>query len=178
MMNTRIALLSSLLVAGLIISGCFDEVAGPYDGPDRIGFDTKGGTFTTQVADNAGTIELPTQLVGPQRSSSFEVNVSVQQDTVFRERADTAPDGSDSTVVDTRALPTTAESGDYSVPESFIFPQDTSNVPLEVTIQDAFGPGAPADTTTRVTLRLEPNEQENIEVAENWRYFEVTITNR
>lgn len=177
-MTTRKALLSSLLIAGLIISGCFDEVAGPYDGPDRIGFDTKEGTFTTQVTDDAGMIELPTQLVGPQRSTSFEVNVSVQQDTVFRERADTAPDGSDSTVVDTRALPTTAESGDYSVPESFTFPQDTSNVPLEVTIQDAFSPGAPADTTTRVTLRLDPNEQENIKVAENWRYFEVTITNR
>lgn len=174
-MDTRKAILPFLLIAGLVISGCFDEVAGPYDGPDRVGFDTKGGTFTTEVSDDAGTIELPTQLIGPQRSSSFEVSVSIQPDTVFRERPDTAPDGSDSTVVDVRALPTTAESGNYSVPGSFTFPQDSSTVPLEVDVQDAFGPSAPADTSTRFTLRLEPNEEESIEVAENWRYFEVTI---
>jgi hypothetical protein len=176
-MSTRAALLSALLAVGLVISGCFDEVGGPYDGPDRIAFDTQGGTFTTAVPDTAGTIQLPTQLIGPQRSSSFNVSVGIQQDTSFRRRPDTTPDGSDTTVVDIRALPTTAEPGDYSVPESFTFPADTSNVPLEVGIQDAFGPNAPADTTTRVTLRLEPNEEANIEVAENWRYFEVTIFN-
>lgn len=178
-MSIRTAFFSVLLTVGLLITGCFDEVGGPYDGPDRIGFDTKGGNFSQTVPDDAGTIQLPTQLIGPQRSESFEISVSVQpeQDTVFREREDVTPDGSDTTIVDIRALPTTAEESDYSVPDSFTFPPDTSNVPLEVEILDAFGPGAPTDTTTRLTVRLEPNEQANVEVAENWRYFEVNIAN-
>ncbi|WP_158666501.1 hypothetical protein [Salinibacter altiplanensis] len=177
-MSTRTVLLSAILIIGFFTLGCFDEVAGPYDGPDRIGFDTRGGTFTTEVPSNAGSIQLPTQLIGAQRSNEFEVSVGIQQDTVFRERVDTAPDGSDSTVVDVRALPTTAESEDYAVPGSFTFPADSSNIPLEITVQDAFGPSAPADTSARVTVRLEPNDEADIEVAENWRYFEVTIANQ
>jgi len=176
-MSTRTALFSVLLAIGLRLTGCFDEIGGPYDGPDRIGFDTKQGNFRETVLDDAGTVQLPTQLIGPQRSESFEVSVSIQQDTVFREREDVSPDGSDTTIVDVRALPTTAEESDYSVPDSYTFPADTSNVPLGVDIQDAFGPGAPSDTTTRLTVRLDPNEQADIEVAENWRYFEITIAN-
>ena len=176
-MDTRLAFLSALLAVGILVSGCFDEVGGPYDGPDRIAFATEGGTFRTTVPDDAGSIELPVQLIGPQRSESFEVNVGIQRDTSFRERVDEAPDGSDTTIVDVRALPTTAESGNYTIPDSFTFPDDTSNVDFEVDINDAFSSSAPADTSTRVTLRLEPNSDANIEVAENWRYFEVNIAN-
>jgi hypothetical protein len=176
-MSTRTLFITALLAVGLLVTGCFEEVAGPYDGPDRIAFAQKNGSFGTEVNDDAGTISVPTQLIGPQRSSSFDVQVSVQQDTVFRERTFSGPDGSDSTVTDTRALPTTAASGDYSVPQSFTFPADTSNVPFEVEIQDAFGSGASTGDTKRLTLRVEPNDQANIEVAENWRYFEITIVN-
>lgn len=177
-MNTRIIFFAALLAGGLLVTGCFEEVAGPYDGPDRIAFAQENGSFSTVVTDDAGTISVPTQLIGPQRSSSFDVEVSVQQDTVFRERTFSAPDGSDSTVTDIRARPTTAEGSDYSVPGSYTFPADTSTASFEVEIQDAFGPGAPADAEKRLTLRVEPNDQANIEVAENWRYFEVTIANQ
>ncbi|WP_259203045.1 hypothetical protein [Salinibacter ruber] len=169
-----------LFATALLFSGCFEEVSGPYDQADRIAFSQTGtnGTFGTTVPDAAGTIQVPTQLIGPQRSESFSVDVSVQPDTVFRTRQVPTGDGGFEEEQDTRALPTTAEESNYSVPDSYTFPADSSNVPFEVEIQDAFGPSAPADTSARLTLRLEPNTEANVEVAENWRYFEVTIVNQ
>lgn len=179
-MRNRYVIPVLLFAATLLLSGCFEEVSGPYDQADRVAFSQTGpnGTFATTVPDEAGTIQIPTQLIGPQRSESFSVDVSVQPDTAFRTRQVPTGDGSFEEERDVRALPTTAEGADYSVPESYTFPADSSSAPLEVDIQDAFDSGAPADTSARLTLRLEPNEEANIEVAENWRYFEVTIVNQ
>lgn len=166
-----------LFAASVLLSGCFEEVSGPYDQADRVAFSQTGpdGTFATTVADGAGTITVPTQLIGPQRGSSFSVGISVQQDTAFRTREVPVGDGTFEEEEDVRAFPTTAESGNYSVPDSYTFPADTSNVPVEVDIQDGLSSG---EGPVRLTLRLEPNEDANIEVAENWRYFEITIVNQ
>jgi len=179
-MSNRYLIPALLFAVSLLLSGCFEEVTGPYDQADRVAFSQTGpdGTFATTVPDAAGTIQVPTQLIGPQRSESFSVGVSVQPDTAFRVREVPVGDGTFEEERDVRALPTTAEGSNYSVPDSYTFPADSSNVPLEVEIQDAFGPNAPADTSARLTLRLEPNEEANVEVAENWRYFEVTIVNQ
>jgi hypothetical protein len=163
----------------LILTGCFEEVSGPYDGPDRVGFSQyqQTGEFGATVSDGPNSsVSVPVQLIGPQRGESFSVGVSVQTDTAFRERQVPQGDGTDTTVVDVRADPTTAESGEYTVPSEVSFPQDTSNVTFEVEIGDAL-PNSDPDTTERVTLRLEPNPDSDIEVAENFRYFEVTVTN-
>jgi hypothetical protein len=173
-MNTRYSFL--LLVAGaFLLTGCFEEVSGPYDGPDRVAFSQVNGAFSTVVPDEAGTIEIPAQLIGPQRANSFDVSVSVQEDTSFRVREVPVGDGSFEEERDIRALPTTAPDDAYSVPGSLEFPADSSNVTLGVTIQDAFEASAPSGTTTRLTLRLEPNPDANIEVAENWRFFEIVV---
>jgi len=173
----------ALLVAStVLLAGCFDEVAGPYEGSDRVGFAQyqTTGEFGATVADGSGTVSVPAQLIGPQRGSSFEVSVSVQPDTVFREREVAQGDGTDTTVVDVRALPTTAgaenavEAGDYSVPETFSFPADSSNATFPVDIGDAI-PNSNSGTVERLTLRLEPNPDADIEVAENWRYFEIEV---
>lgn len=169
--------LALLVASAVLLAGCFDEVAGPYDGPDRVGFSQyqTTGQFAATVADGPGTtVSVPAQLIGPQRSSSFSVSVSVQQDTVFREREVPQGDGTDTTITDIRALPTTAESGDYTIPESFSFPADSSNVTFPVDVADAI-PDANTGADERITLRLEPNPDANIEVAENWRYFEIQV---
>lgn len=175
-MNTRYSFLLLFVAGTVLLSGCFEEVSGPYDGPDRVAFNQVDGTFSTVVSQGAGTIQVPAQLIGPQRGTSFDVGVSVQEDTAYRVREVPVGDGTFEEERDVRALPTTADGSNYSVPASLEFPADTSNVTLGVTIeQNVFGSNAPADTSTRVTLRLEPNSDENIEVAENWRYFEVVI---
>jgi len=177
MKTSHYAPLVSLIAFAVLLGGCFDEVAGPYDGPDRIGFSQFGttGQFGATVEDDSGPLPVPVQLIGPQRDNSFEVSVSVQQDTVFREREVPQGDGTDTTIVDVRALPTTAQSGDYSIPDSFTFPADSSNAQFAVEINDALPSGAASGTSERLTLRLEPNSDADIEVAENWRYFEVEI---
>lgn len=173
-MKTRYAFLSLFLAASLLLVGCFEEVSGPYDGPDRVAFSQTGptGTFATTVPDGAGTISVPTQLIGPQRSESFTVNVGVQQDTAKRVREVPVGDGTFEEEVDIRALPTTADSDNYNVPSSYEFPADSSNVPLQVEILDGLSSG---DSPVRLTLRLDGNEAADIETAENWRYFEITI---
>jgi hypothetical protein len=176
-MSNRYLIPVLLFAAPLLLSGCFEEVTGPYDQADRVAFSQTGpnGTFATTVPDAAGTIQVPTQLIGPQRSESFSVGVSVQPDTAFRVREVPVGDGTFEEERDVRALPTTAEESNYSVPDSYTFPADSSNVPVEVDIQDGLSSG---EGPVRLTLRLEPNEDANIEVAENWRYFEITIVNQ
>lgn len=177
MRKTYYTSLSLLVTSVVLFAGCFDEVAGPYDGSDRVAFSQyqTTGQFGATVADGPGsTVSVPAQLIGPQRGSSFSVTVSVQQDTAFRERTYTQGDGTDTTTTDVRALPTTAESGDYTVPDSFTFPADTSNVTFPVDIANAID-DANTGASERLTLRLEPNPDANIEVAANWRYFEIQI---
>jgi hypothetical protein len=169
-MKNHYYLAAALLVVALVLTGCFEEVTGPYDGPDQIAFGQVNGLYEAAVSDGAGTISLPTQLIGPQRSSEFEVNVSVLEEQAIRVRDVQTGDGS--TVKDTTilALPTTADASNYTVPSSFVFPADSSNVPLNVEINDAG-----ITESVRLTVRLDGNPNANIEPASNWRYFEITI---
>jgi hypothetical protein len=169
-MYTRFLLPGLLLVAGLFLTGCFDEVGGAYDGPDQIAFAQVNGEFGTQVVDGAGPISVPTQLIGAQRGNSFDIDVSVEEDTVFRTRDVPTGDGTFEEERDIRALPTTAAPGNYSVPEGFTFPADSSNVPFEVQINDA-----DISDPVRLTLRLDGNDDAGVEAADNWRYFEIII---
>ena len=169
-MKTFLNLLAAVLVVGLLTTGCFDEVTGPYDGPDQIAFAQVNGLFETTVPDGAGPIAIPTQLIGSQRSSSFDVSVSVLDERAIRVRD--VPTGEGGTEKDTTvlALPTTASESNYSVPGSYTFPADSSNVPLNVEINNAG-----LEEPVRLTLRLDGNEDANIEPASNWRYFEIQI---
>lgn len=169
-MKTFLNLLAAALVVGLLTTGCFEEVTGPYDGPDRIAFAQVGGQFGTTVVDGAGPISIPTELIGPQRSSSFDVNVSIQQERAIRVRDVQTGDGTTEKDTTVLALPTTASESNYSVPGSYTFPADSSNVPLNVEINNAG-----IEEPVRLTLRLDGNEDANIEPASNWRYFEIQI---
>ena len=172
-MKNSYRLLAVLLVASALLTGCFDEVAGPYDGPDQIAFEQVNGSYQVDVADNTGTITLPTQLVGPQRASDFDVNVSVLRERALRIREVQQGDGTTAPDTTLLAEATTAPAEAYSVPESYSFPADSSNVPITITISD----GVLADGEEQLlSVRLDGNEDADIRPAENWRYFQIFIT--
>jgi len=162
----------ALLIASFLLTGCFEEVAGPYDGPDQIAFGQVSGLYQIEVNDDVGSVTLPTQLIGPQRSTAFEVNVSVLEERALRIREVQQGDGTTAPDTTVLAEATTAPAEAYSVPEAYVFPADSSNVPFSITIND----DVIADGGTQLlSVRLDGNEDADIRPAENWRYFQIFI---
>ncbi len=162
-------LLIPIVLVSFVLAGCFDEIAGPYDGPDKVAFSQVGGGYSTSVSTGQGTVSLQTELVGPQRSASASVGVGVVTEEVYNVKEVNQDDGSvrlDSTLL---ALPTTAQEGvHYELPDSYTFPANASLAPLDFQVLDA-----DIDAPVRLTIRLDGAP--DLEPAELWRYFTITI---
>ncbi len=169
----KLYLLSVALLLPLLLGGCFEEVAGPYDGPDQIAFEQLGGLYQLSVTDDIGVVPLPTQLIGPQRSEAFDVEVSVLTEQALRIRQVQQGDGTTEPDTTVLAEPTTAPAASYSVPSSYTFPADSSNVPVAIQINDGV---LAAGETQRLSIRLDGNDDAGVVPAENWRYFQIFVT--
>lgn len=78
-MNLR-TLTTSALALGIVIpfAGCFETVAGPYDGPTFVEFaQVPGGPYSRSVDEDEGTVGLTVNLIGPQQASDIVVEVTV-----------------------------------------------------------------------------------------------------
>ena len=180
----RVTLLAISVAITLALTGCFDKLNGPYDGEDKIGFAFDLVAQAEQDNEPAGrlargdttyTVELPTELIGPQRSSSVEVNFSTLQERRTYERevpTDTGGTRTDSFVL---AEPTTAEEGThYELPQgdSFTLPSDSSTANVEVQVLDGLDAG---DDPVRLTVKIDGNEAENLLPAERFRYYALEL---
>lgn len=158
-----------IVLVSFVLTGCFEDIAGPYDGPDKVAFAQVGGGYSAAVPAGQGTVSLQTELIGPQRSASTSVGVSVVNEEVYNIKEVVQDDGSvrvDSTLL---ALPTTAQEGvHYELPDSYSFPANASLAPLDFNILDA-----DIDSPVRLTIRLDGSA--DLEPAELWRYFTITI---
>lgn len=163
-----------LVIGAFTLTGCFEEISGPYDGPDQIAFGLVNGGFSATVADTTGTVQLPVELIGPQRGQGFQVGLSVQDEVAYRIREIDQDDGTVNTDTTVLASPSTAQAGvHYSLPESISFPANANSAsfPVEVLNSDLT-----SEESVLLTIRLEGSTADNIEPASNWRYFELTIT--
>ena len=185
--TSRFRTLGLLLLSVLctvVLSGCFDELSGPYDGEDKIafGFDliaqaqSADQPATISVSEPGGaerTVTLKTELIGPQRSSDTQVSYGVAEETVTYVKefpADTGGVARDTTIL---ARGTTAEEGtNYEISGSYTLPADSSSAPLTLTILDGIPDGG---SSVRVALRLDGNPDSNLQPAETMRYLTVRI---
>jgi len=150
------------------------------DGPDKIAFsfdlvsepqasDQPASITVTEPA----TISLPTELIGPQRSSETTVNYGTVAETINYVKevpTDTGGVRLDTTVL---ATPTTADSGiHFDFAGSYVLPADTSTASFEVDILDGIPSGG---EPVQVALRLDGNPADNLEPAETMRYFTINI---
>ncbi len=178
----RYTVLSLFLATTLVLAGCFDELSGgPYEGPDRVGFDidlvTRGGPDDPDGAsasfEQGQTVPLGVDLIGPQQSNDLQVNVSTVSEPVYNIKevpTDTGAARIDTTVL---AMPTTAEEGvHYDLPSSFTIPADSSTANLNVDLLSGL---ASDDDPVRLSIRLDGNEEQGLEPATNFRYFTINI---
>ena len=173
------------IACAVVLTGCFDEFSGPYDGPDRIafGFDL---VAEAQASDQPAAVSVlepqanpdtsytfTTELIGRQRSSDVEISygtVSEQVDYVREVPTDTGSARKDSTIL---ALPTTADQGtNFEISGSYTLPADSSSANLTLTVLEGIPDGG---DPVRVALRLDGNEGANVEPAETMRYLTINI---
>lgn len=181
MNKTRALLLSLFLTSALILTGCFDEFGGAYDGEDKIAFSadlmaaSQANDEPAEVlASYDDTVGYETELIGPHRDSPTEVSFSVVQDSVWYEKEVPTDTGSGEPRIDSTLLAfgTSAEEGtDYQISGTFTLPADSSTANLPLVLLDS--PSPDVDT---LTLRLDGNEGESLLPAEQLRYLNVIIT--
>lgn len=155
-MKLRTLLSAALLfVGGLALSGCFDTIAGPYDGPLQVGFsqEINGrsiGGYSATVGEGTGTVTLSIELIGPQRSS----------DTVFPV---TLAEGS-----------TATEGTHVSFPngKTVTIPANSSFGTLSVNIPDG---SLDAGATAAAVIEVMTSQDGAVIPAENWKQFTLTV---
>lgn len=184
MIIRRATILSLFLAAAVLLAGCFDELNGPYEGEDKIGFAFDLVAEAEQENEPAGealrgdtsyTVSFPTELIGPQRSDSVEVNFSVLQEEVEYTREVPTDTGGTRSTTYVLAEETTAEEGvHYELPQdgSFTLPSDSSTANVEVQVLDGLEPG---DDPVRLTIKLDGNEGAGLVPAERFRYYALRL---
>lgn len=92
--------LTAALALGVAVSttGCFEELAGPYEGPPQVEFAQIGGGYATAVADGNGPLTLTVNLIGPQQSSPVTVGVTTEGSTAAEGTNFSFPNGSEVTI--------------------------------------------------------------------------------
>ena len=155
MLKTKTHLLLAFAVSlALPLSGCFEEITGPYDGPTRVEFAQFPGSATgygrTSCEDD-GTIEATVNLIGPQRSSDLTVNFSV--------------DGESSSA---------QEGTQYSFPEGtqVTIPAGQSSATFPIQIIDDTDND---DDVVTLALELTSTSDASVEPAENFKRFTFTF---
>ena len=168
-------LLSGVLIAGFLLTGCFDEVTKVYDGPAVVEFAqyeqpfaprTGNANYTSTVTfaadtDN-GSVEVPLklQLIAPQFDTDTAIGFQVVD-----ERLD--EDG------DVVATTTAVEGTHYNVTNAnnqAVFAANSSVTTIDVVaIADNLDPG------DSVQMILMLTETDVLEPAENYKYYTVVI---
>lgn len=144
-----------LLVTGFTLSGCFEDIAGPYDGPSQVGFtQAVNGTpingYATTRNEGSGTTTLQLELIGPHRSTDTQFPVTVASTSTATQGTHYAfPSGTTVTI-----------------PANSSFGTLTLNIP-----QSDLAAGA----TRTVVLEVGPSADGAVVPAENWKRFTVTI---
>jgi hypothetical protein len=171
----RLKLLSGVLLAGLLLTGCFDEVTKVYDGPAVVEFAqyhqpfapaTGNANYTSTVTFAAGTNEgsadlaLRLQLIAPHFDTDAPIGFEV-----VAERLDEDGDVVDET--------TAVEGTHYTIGNAnnqAVFPANSSETTINVeAIADNLDPG----DSVRMILML--TETDMLEPAENYKYYTVVI---
>ena len=139
------------LAIGLSIplTGCFETITGPYDGPPVVEFEQRPGGYVLAVTEASGQVQLKVNLVGAQRSSDLVLNVRVDESS-------------------------TAVAGeDYSFPNGtqVTIPANASSAFFPITIVDD------SDVNNDVRLALELEGTAEVAATENWKDFVITIRN-
>lgn len=177
-MNTRYISLIAVVIVAVVLAGCFDDLTGPYDEGDQVGFDIDLVTQPSTALGASGTFRedstytLSADLIGPQRSQAVDIGISIVTDEVYNikeVRTDTGAARIDTTVL---ALPTTATESNYNVPSSLTIEANSSSATFDVQIPDALASGA---DPVRLALRLDGSADGSVEPAENLRYFTLVI---
>lgn len=168
-------LLSGVLIAGLLLTGCFDEVTKVYEGPAVVEFAqyqqpfapaTGNANYTSTVTfgatTNTGSVDVPLklQLIAPQFNTDAPIGFEVVDERLDEEGE----------VVGTT---TAVEGTHYNVTNSnnqAVFPANTSETTINVeAIADNLNPG----DSVRMILML--TETDVLEPAENYKYYTVVI---
>lgn len=138
------------LVAALAVltTGCFEDLAGPYDGPPLVEFAQVEGGYTAVVPDAAGTVTLTVNLIAPPQGSPVTVGVAVG--------------GSAS------------EGTHYTFPEGaqVTIPANSNFGELPINILDG---DIPAGETVELELELTESQDGSVEGAENLDDFTLAI---
>lgn len=133
-----------------MLTGCFETLAGPYDGPPQVEFEQVAGRYTRSVNEGIGTVELRVNLIGPHQGSDIQINVDVAEGS------------------------TAAEGTHYSFPNGrqVTIPANSSFGTLAISV-----PGGTLSAGQRVALNLElaGSADGSIEGADNLDDFALTI---
>lgn len=191
-MNTfRVTTLCFLLATTLVLTGCFDELGGAYDGEDKIAFafdlvaeaeQNNEPAGTVVRGDTANTVTLPTELIGPQRSDSVSVSFTVVPDSVEYSRVvPTDSIGGADTTSYFLSNGTTAQAGSHfelvggGSPDSgsYVLPADSSTANLTVQVLDAEENGV--SLPARVSIKIEGNSDEDLLPATRFSYYTLTL---
>lgn len=168
-------ILSGVLIAGFLLTGCFDEVNKVYDGPPVVEFaqyaqpfasQTGNANYTSTVAFQAGTntatvdVPLKLQLIAPHFDADTVIGFEV-----IDERLD--EDG------DVVATTTAVEGTHYNVTNAnnqAVFAANSSVTTINVeAIADNLAPGE------SVQMILMLTEADVLSPAENYKYYTVVI---
>jgi hypothetical protein len=155
-MNLR-TLTTSALALGLVIpaTGCFETIAGPYDGPTVVEFAQFVGSadpYARIVGEDAGTVELTVNLIGPQQGSDTVVQVAVDE-----------------------SLSTADAGSDYTFPNGaqVTIPANSSSGTLQINVLDDGDDDGGNET---IFMELTGTADGSIEGADNFDDFALTIT--
>lgn len=138
------------VVLAVPLTGCFETISGPYDGPPLVEFDQVAGGYSADVPEGAGVISLRVNLIGPQQGSPITINVATTEGTTAVEGTHYAfPNGA------TVTIPANASSGQLQI--------------------DILDDSLAADESGVLNLELTGSSDGTIEGADNFDDFSIQI---
>lgn len=168
-------LLSGVLLAGFLFTGCFDEVTKVYEGPAVVEFAqyqqpfasaTGNANYTSTVTFGAtttsGSVDIPLrlQLIAPQFETDTAIGFQIVEERLDEEG-------------EVEATTTAVEGTHYNVSNAnnqAVFAANSSETTINVeAIADNLTPGE------SVQMILMLNETDDLEPAENYKYYTVVI---
>lgn len=147
--------LLAIVIFPIFLSGClnglFDDGKITYDGPDQVEFKPLSETATLS-ASQTGSTSVTVQLIGEQRDQDITVDFSV---------------------VDADAENAAREGVHYSLPSTSVtIAANTSSASFDINLM---GENLSAGESVQLVLELQENPDQDIEVAENLKRYELRI---